>query len=437
MTIKRIRSIIAATALVTAAPSIAQTDTLRALAEEALRTNPDIAAQASATRALEARVSGARAGFLPSISGSGLVERRRINVIGANAGDAQFTARQADVEARLTLFDGFQTRNTVRVRKAELAAGRAGERSTQADTLLTLLTACADLGRDQQILRYAQQQHDAIETELRGTQRRLQFGEATRTDAEQAKARLAASAAGLLSAKGQVAESEIALAAVLGRRIAVLPPVAPLSGVPLSSDEARAAAMRANPIVDAARQSAEAARQAVRVAKGALFPVIEGVGGYEYLAGGVANIFTGALPNDRSAVFGGIQARIPIFQGGREYAEIARTRAVASQRRFQLDSAERESARAADAAWQRLAVATATIVEARAGVTANEAAVAGVKREALEGSRTVIEVLDAQNELLAAQVSLERAVRNDYVARAELLQAMGRLTPESIVEPAQ
>ncbi len=428
------RSIVSGVVLLVASPSHAQTESLRTLALEVLRTNPDIAAQDSATRALQARVRGARGGYFPSIIGSGLVERRRINVMNGGPGDAQFTAKQADIEARLTLFDGLQTRNTIRVRQAELGAGRAAQAATTAETLLALLTAVADLRRDQQVLSYAQRQYDSIGNELRGTRRRLQFGEATRTDTDQATARLAASAAGLLAAKGQVEESATALAAVLGRRVASLPPVAPLSGVPLSSDEAQAAALRANPLVEAARQSAEGARQAVRVAKGALLPVIEGVGGYEYLAGGVANIFTGALPNDRSAVFGGVQARIPLFQGGREYAEISRTRAVASQRRFQLDSAEREAVRAADTAWQRLAVAAGTIGEARAAVAANESAVAGVKREALEGSRTLLDVLDAENELLASQVALERAIRNDYVARAEVLQAMGRLTVESIVE---
>lgn len=417
-----------------AAPAAAQELDMRGLAQTVIETNPRVQAQRAAVDALEARLKSARAGYYPSLQASGVSQRRQLTIHGAQ-GDQAFTVGQADVEARLPLFDGFRTPNTVKVAEAELESGRAVLDATVQEILLQLLTASADLKRDRLIRDYSQKQYDAIADQLRATSRLLEFGEATRTDENQAKARLAISQANIFAADEELGSSAAAFEAVSGQPAAAAPPVPELPPIPPSLEEARALANN-SPAVRSAKNTAEAAGKAVNVARGALAPQVDLVGGYEYLTGGVANLFTGRLPNDRSALYGGVEARVPIFQQGKEYAEIERAKAVKNQRLQQVAATLRDTTQDVETAWARWKSSMATIDAARQAVAANEQAAEGVRREALGGgSRTVLDVLNAQSELLQARATLERALRNEYVARASLLATLGLLNIQTLGPP--
>lgn len=407
-------------------------ETMKELAVIVVETNPQVAAQRAAVRALEERVSAANGGYLPTVEANGLVQRRTLRA-GGDTPDSTFTATQAGIEARLRVFDGFRTPSAVKVSHAELAAGRAVLEGTISDVLLDLLRTTADVRLHRQVRNYAQQQHDSIAEQLRGTTRRLSVGEATRTDENQAEARLATSDAGILFAIEELQTSASEFEAVSGRPAETAPGLPSLAPLPASLEEALAIGQAESPRLLAAKQSARAAARGVDFARGALAPSVDLVAGYEYLSGGVANLFTGKLPNDRSAVYAGAEARVPIFTGGRNFAEIQRSRAVSDQRQAQVADTARVVVQEVTTAWARWKSAVATISAARTAVVANEKAADGVRTEAIGGSRTVLDTLDAENELLAARVTLERAVRNEYVARATLLAAIGRLDTDAIL----
>lgn len=399
---------------------------MAALAAEMLATNPTVLAQRAAVDGLAARLRSAQSGYLPSVQANALSQRRQLTIHGG-AGDQNFTIGQVDVEARLPLFDGFRTPNSVSQAQAELESGRAALEATVQQALLDLLSAAADAHRDRRIRAFAEDQARAVAERLRSTSRLLELREATMTDESQAQARLAVSETNVLAVEEAVAASAAAFAAVMGRAVTEVPALPDLPPIPPNLDESRQLA-ESSPVVRAARGNAAAAQKAVDVARGAFAPQVDLVGGYEFLTGGVANLFIGRLPNDRSAVYGGVEMRLPLFQQGREYAELARARALRSQRLHQIAASLRETVRDVDTAWARWMAATGTIAAARRAVLAQEQAAQGVRREAVGGgSRTLIDVLDADNELLAARAALERAVRNEYVARATLLAATGRL----------
>lgn len=396
------------------------------LAARVVETNPQIASQRRAVQVLEARVAAARSGFYPSVEANGLVQRRKLDVIGTPLGDDEFTASQGTVEARLRLYDGFRTINSVRAAKQDLEAGQATLDGTISDVLLTLLQSSADVRRDREIGRYAQQQNEAIAQQLSGTTRRLKFGEATRTDESQARARLATSRAGILSSQEDLRVSVAEFEAVSGQPAETVPELPTLAPLPPTLEEAIGLAMQQNQLILAAKNNAESADKAVHFAQGALAPQIDAVVGYEYLSGGVANLFTGRLPHDRAATYAGVSARVPIFQAG-NFAEIRRTKAFYGQRMAQVGMAQRSVTNDVTVAWARWKAAVETIGAARDAVLANEQAADGVAKEALGGSRTTLDVLNAQNELLNARVTLERAVRNEFVARATVLAHVGSL----------
>lgn len=415
-------------------PSIAPSSTMASLARQVIQSNPDIAAQRQQVRIAEARLQGAEAGYLPTIEANGTVQRREIDIKnGRSTNDSQFTASQAGIEARLRFYDGNRTYNAVKIAKAELDATTAGLDATTSDILLEMLTSAADVHLNRKILQYSQAQSEAIGEQLRATSRRLEFGEATRTDEELARARLATSQAGVLAATEELSINGHQFRAVSGQSGTMVPPLPPLAAVPGSLPAAQKIALDTAPRLRAARLNAQAGKSGVRFASAALLPQLDAVSGYDYLTGGAANNFTGKYPDDRSSLYYGLEVRVPIFLP-RDHAEVRRARAVRDQRFSQTDAALRTVAEEVASSWTRWQSAKSTIIAAEAAVTAIEAAAEGIKKEAVGGNRTLTDVLNAQNELLSARVTLERAHRNEFVARASLLAATGQLDAKAILE---
>lgn len=407
--------------------------TMATLARKVVETNPDIITQRQQVRIVKARLESAEAGYFPTIEANGLVQKRQIDVKNGGQGDTEFVAGQAAIEARLRVYDGNRTYNAIQVAKAELASTDAILAAIVSDTLLELLTSAADVHLDRKVKLYSQMQSDAIGEQLRATSRKLEFGESTVTDESLAKARLATSQAGILAATEQLNVSGYNFRAVSGQSATTVPPLAALAALPDTLTQAQNLANAASPRLLAAQLNAEAGKTGVYFANGALMPQLDAVGGYEYLTGGVANLFSGKLPDDRSALFGGIELRVPIFQP-RDYAEIRRARAVRDQRLSQTEIALRKVAEEVSVSWTRWQSAKSTIIAAEAAVAAIEQAAEGIKKESVGGNRTLAEVLDAQNELLSARVTLERAIRNEFVARATVLATTGGLTAASVME---
>lgn len=408
---------------------------MQELVRSVIEENPQIAAQRNAVRVIEARLAAAKGNYLPTLEANGLVQRRQLDVKKGGPGDTTFTAGQASVDVRWRMFDGFRTENGVDVAQAELDSGRAVLDGTISEVLYALLTATANIHRDRKVEQYARQQNDAIGEQLKATTRRLEFGDATRTDENQAQARLALSEAGVLAAQEELLVSSAEFEEVSKRPAGDVPQLPRLPNLPASVEEARQAALTDSPRIRAAKANAEAAREGVNFARGALAPTVDAVAGYEYLTGGVANLFTGELPQDRSALYGGLEVRVPIFQGGKEYAEVRRAKAVKDQRAAQIEQETRRVDQEVVSGWARWKSALATIDAAQKAVAANEKAAEGVRKESIGGNRTLLDVLDAQNELLAARVTYERAVRNEFVARAALLATLGRLNPALFATP--
>lgn len=412
----------------------APSSTMAALARQVIEANPDIAAQRQQVRIGEARLQAAEAGYLPTIEANGTVQRREIDIKnGSSTNDAEYTAGQAGVEARLRFYDGNRTYNAVKIARAELDAAGAGLDATTSDILLELLTSAADIHLNRKILHYSEAQSEAIGEQLRATSRRLEFGEATRTDEELARARLATSQAGVLAATEELSINGHRFRNVSGQSGTIVPPLPPLAAVPGSLVAAQKIAADIAPRLRAARLNARAGKSGVKFATGALLPQLDAVSGYDYLTGGAANTFTGRYPDDRSSLYYGVELRVPIFLP-RDHAEVRRARAVRDQRLSQTDSVLRSVAEEVSTAWTRWQSAKSTIIAAEGAVAATEAAAEGIKKEAVGGNRTLTDVLNAQNELLSARVTLERARRNEFVARASLLAATGQLDAKAILD---
>ncbi|MEO7410147.1 MAG: TolC family protein, partial [Sphingomicrobium sp.] len=214
---------------------------------------------------------------------------------------------------------------------------------------------------------------------------------------------------------------------VIGQRPGVLAPPPPL---PTVADQAVQIALVNNPDFIAVQRQAEAARFDIRVAEAARLPTVSGVASGDYvntLAGQ-----TGGGPRSGTATSVGVQGRIPLYQGGLPAARIAQSVALEAQTLEQRVAVERAVISNTRSAFATYYAAQLAIASNQIAVKANELALEGARAENSVGTRTILEVLNAEQELLNAQVALVTARRDSYVAGFQLLNAMGQAEADDL-----
>ncbi|MCA8893677.1 MAG: TolC family protein, partial [Amphiplicatus sp.] len=255
---------------------------------------------------------------------------------------------------------------------------------------------------------------------------RFEVGEVTKTDVAQADARLAQSRAQLAASQAQLAISRAVYAELVGNAPGTLDASSPLPELPESLDTALALANDYSPTVIAAREQEDAAKKQVSIAKGAFLPSISATAQYQY-----ADQPSSFVDRDETFSYG-VRASVPIFLGGLNLSRVREARALHDSAIESVSEAERTAERTTTAAYQQLIAARQTIESAKTQVSANELALTGVRREAQLGTRTTLDVLDAEQEFLNAKVSLSNAERNERVAAFALLAAVGVLNPDAL-----
>jgi outer membrane protein len=124
------------------------------------------------------------------------------------------------------------------------------------------------------------------------------------------------------------------------------------------------------------------------------------------------------------------QLSVPIYQGGAEYSAIRQAKETLGQKRLDYDTARDQARQTVVQTWGQLDAAKANIDATTSQVQASEIALNGVREEARVGQRTTLDVLNAQQALVNARVSLVTAQHDRVVASYTLLAAVGRLAPD-------
>jgi outer membrane protein len=123
---------------------------------------------------------------------------------------------------------------------------------------------------------------------------------------------------------------------------------------------------------------------------------------------------------------------VPLYQSGAVYSRLRASKHTAAQRRLEVDVARKQARESSLQAWENLNSARAQIVSIKDQINAAQVALEGVQREAQVGSRTVLDVLDAEQELLDARVNLVTAERDEKVAAFTLFASLGQLSAQNL-----
>ena len=413
----------------------ASADTLREALVSAYQTNPTLTGQRETLKATDATVAIAKAAGRPQITGTvGINRNLAQRGVLDTGGKGPTLSVGADVS--YPLFNGGSVRNSVKAAQTRVEAGRATLSAVEGDIFTQAVSAYMDVIRDRSIVELNQNNVKVLGTNLEATRDRFQIGDLTRTDVAQSEARLQLGRSQLAAAQGQLTASEATYRQVIGHPPGNLAPPPPLPPLPTTADEAVRIALASNPDLLAVSRQAIAAGYDVRVAEASRLPTLSGVLQNTYvnnLGGSGRDSVTGtSFPSTGTQSTIGLSANIPIFQGGLPAARIRQAQAQEGQTLEQVVGTERAVVQAARAAFANYDAAQRQIQAQTVAVQANELALEGARAEQSVGTRTVLDVLNAEQELLNSQVSLVTAKRDAYVAGFTLLNAMGQAEAQDL-----
>jgi outer membrane protein len=410
----------------------AASDSLRAALRAAYDGNPTITGARADLRAQDENVPIARSQGLPSVNGTGGFTENIRNAQNSLTAPSRQAQIRADVNYPIINFGA--VRNSVRAAETRVEAGRANLRGTEAQLFTDVVTAYMDVIRDEAIVGLNQQNVRALGINLQASRDRFEVGDLTRTDVAQSEARLAIAEGQLRSVEARLIASRENYVRVVGRAPGVLEPPPPLPNLPGDPNAAVTVALADNPLLEAAKRARDATVYDIRVARAGRLPrigVTVGSNYYNFLNSQGGGGFITA-PNDGFGTSAGLALTLPLFQGGRPAAQVRQAQARQSQAIEQVTETERgvvAQARSAYASWQ---AAQRVIAATQVAVDANKLSLEGVRAENSVGTRTIIEILNAEQELLNSQVQLVTAQRDAYVAGFALLASMGHAEAEDL-----
>jgi len=401
------------------------TQSLREALVQTYNSNPTIMAERQSLRQLDETVAIVRAGSRPQVSATAGVNQDVVtHNLGNNGRDLT-----ASIDLSLPLYAGGRVRNGIRAADTRVEAGRANLRSTEGGIFTEAVAAYMDVIRDRSIVQLNRNQVSVLDTNLMATRDRFEVGDLTRTDVAQSDARLALARSNLALAQGRLEASEENYRRVIGQLPPDLAPPPPLPPLPSSPDQATEVALANNADLASIAAQARAAGFDVRVARGERLPTISAVNSNRYtnLLGSADNLTggTGLVPNSTTSSGIGLSLRLPLYQGGAAGARVRQAQAFRSQLLEQTIGIERLVVSNVRAAYAAYVAANDAIESNTIAVAANELALEGTRAEQSVGTRNILDVLNAEQELLNSQVLLVTARRDAYVAGFQLLNAMG------------
>ncbi|MFC0410475.1 TolC family outer membrane protein [Roseomonas elaeocarpi] len=421
-------------AVLAGSASGARAQTLQEALGQAYTNNPTLQTARAQLRVIDENVPQALAGWRPTVTLSGSAGYQDAN---ARAKSGPISVYQDVSRDTLTLqatasqpiYRGGRTVAQTQRAENQVMAQRARLLATEQQVLSDAVQAYINVIRYQEEVRLNLNNVQVLQRQLDATNERFRVGEITRTDVAQAESRLAAARATRADAEGQLQSARAVFRRVIGTVPVSLTAPQPLRPPVRSAVEASQAAATNNPNVVAALFDEAAARSLIDVQTGALLPQVSAQAQQ-------FRVDNSTQPNTRgtgTAITATVS--VPIYQGGAEYSTVRQARQDASRYRQIIDDQRRTSAQQAASAWETLVSNRATVESNRAAIRAAEVALDGVQREAVVGSRTTLDVLNQEQELLNNRVALVRALASNVTSSYSLAAAVGRLTARDLALP--
>ena len=421
------------------AGNMAHAETLQDALFAMERSNPQLENQRQQMKVSEEQLVQAKGARLPNVEVNGqygpeTIQTNRSLVL--DQGGRQIAS--TSIQATQPLYAGGRISAGIKGARAGIAVSRAQLDAIRQDMYLNVITAYVDVRRDRETINIRKSSVKLLEEQFQAATARFEVGEITRTDVALAEARLESARANLAAAEAQAEGSVANYAFFVGNEPGVLAPPPELRNIPASFEQALSIAYENNPDVEAAVYGERVSEQEVRTAQARLRPELNivasaSVQGTLNQPDSPASPFAPGGPTadflDRN-VGAFAQARIPLYQGGIARSQVRSAKISRTQARLDVETLRRQTLAQVSQSWHSYRSALTGIEATKRQAEAAQIAFEGGVEELAVGVRTTLDVLDQEQDLLDARLSILIAQRDAYVAANQLMRAMGVLTPD-------
>lgn len=339
----------------------------------------------------------------------------------------------ANLTASILVFDFGRSKKAIELQKQLVLATRDSLVGVEQQVLLRAVQAYLNV---RSTVENAQLQSNSVRVltqELRAANDRFEVGEVTQTDVALANARLAAARANEALARGNLEIAREEYKAVTGAYPHTLsaPPALPMTA--RTVEAAQAIAREQHPNILAAQHNVVAGDLAIEISKDGMKPSIVGQARSTWTKDGASRFQNGSIQTvDLYNHSVGVELQGTIYAGGRLSAEYRKAIAQSEAARAALHQTRIAVDQGVANAWAQLAIASASLQATDRQIRASRVALRGAREEAALGSRTTLDVLNAEQELLDAEAARITAQSNQYLAVYSLLSSMGLLTADHL-----
>lgn len=400
-----------------------QAFTINDAIQQAVQTNPGVGEAAANRRATESELRQSQGVLLPQVrleASAGPEKLKRFNTTFAGNGEWNH-GREASVVVRQLVFDGFASINNIwqQAARVDAAAFRVHERTEL--IALDAAEAYIDVVRYTRLVALARENLAAHKRIQGNVNARYSGGRSGEGDLQQAHERVSAAEAVYAEFRTSLDEARAKYRKTVGLEPFNLRFPGRLPALPPTKDESLAVALRYNPTIRAAQSDVDAARYNFRSTAGAFVPNVSLEGR------ALQGIDSVTYDGRRNEVSGKVVVSWDIFRGGQDTWKRSEAAERMTEQTMRHARLQREAFEMLDKAW-----AARTITSERAAALAREVeaarrVVAAYAKEYELGQRTLIDLLNSQNQFFNATVSLVSTRGVTVFADYQLLAAMGQL----------
>ena len=415
-------------------PTPSNASTLGDAIAAAYQSNPTLQSQRQALKEVNEAYVQARAALGPrlGISAELAQDQTRIDTLqqpGSGIASVRANARTAAESLSLseTLYDGGLSAARIAAARYDIFAARAQLRASEIEVLHNVIEAYVAVFRDSQIVDISKVSLSLLQQHDTDVEQRLRVHEVTRTDRAQAEARLENAKAALVAAQSRLEISRTQFQQFVGESPKALEEPVELQGTPGTLSDSLNMADHQNPFVVASRFTEQASHARVVQARSE---------GHATLSAS-AVLSNGPLePYDSRLYQNGATVRLsvskPLYTSGLVASHIRAAVDHVNRDRAQIEVSRRDAAQRAGQAWNQVQAAAVIETIQRRQLAVQIVAYDSVRAELKAGFRTLIEVLNAEQELQNARQAVVQAQSDGYSAQAALLAATGQLDPEKL-----
>jgi len=403
-------------------------ETLNEALAATYQNNPTLQAQRASVRGVDENVSQAISGWRPEVfaTADASAQHSNTNITNNPGGSKDTTPTQAALIVSQPVYTGGITDATTKSAEATVLAARESLLSAEQSIFQQAVSAYVNVLSGTAVVDLNNNNVAVLRRQLEAAQDRFEVGEITRTDVAQAEARLADQISNLIQSEGDLRSIRANFERIVGKAPeGLVIPVIP-TDFPESEDAALISALENHPDIKTAKFNEESSRHDIRATSGQLLPIITVDGS---LSTGNETAGSGSWADTASI---GAFLTVPLYQSGSVYSQVRQARQVNSQRMQEIEEAVRLIRENVVQSWEQLETARSRIGSNQEAVRANTIALEGVEQEAQVGSRTTLDVLNAEQELLDSKVNLVLAQRDQYVAVYNVVASVGKLNARDL-----